>query len=999
MKKKRLITIVAACVVAVAAITVIVVYTMLSKRLEQATTDNETYNAAEFTALNGSFTDKLINDEESARLAIEEVADSLGIKDVSSELSQCRTDSALGNTYYRFSQSYQGIPVYGRDMIVAADQDGKVLMLSGNYRDVSPVDVNPDFSENDAVETVKEMFGDESTVNSEGLTIYSLGNNDPELSWQIYVSTSDVLEYCFVSAEDGQVIQEEPLKSYQTICGGVDVDGESQNFYAEYENGEYILKDTSRDISIYDANNGTVKADVIIKDSNGNLYYSKGNGEWTNDNGDIFSIEGETVFSLIIKGSDGNIIDKNGECLVRISTDGIFSNIEPITSKSEIWENDKAVTLISRLSVVYDYWDAVFGRHSFDGKYGAINGVINDNINGDETNAITYSKFGVPIATISFGIKNQISQNEVSHEFAHAVESTISGLAYSGESGAIKEACSDVFSKTVEAWENDGIYDWNYDGGRNIAKPGSDELPDTYRGDFWVDTSDTSSGNDYGGVHDNSTVISHAAYMMNDGIGSNPNYEALSMEDIANLFYATLHVLPPDCTFSQFRVLMENTANILNKQGLLSDKQADCVSNAFFQVGVDRTILPVSKDVSINVFSENGDPYEDYTLYLSYGSEEQEYAGSEINGEKLRLENAGLYGVYIVDNFDDNNVIEFTVDAVDNGGAKNIPVYTMFKTKVTEDLPENTPTPTAEPTPTLTTGPTPTVAPASPDMVRDEFMKFITDGTYEALGVSWDIRPEGYAFIDIDQDSVEELVLNAAYDDDFSTAAVFKINTSDQSITNIGQFDYCYDLKYSQEYKALVYYKTRPSAMETIYGFYVIQDGILTHSFSVSYGQVYGVEYDDPTITQYTDELRSVAFTPLSDLLNETEPAENNKVELSGYLNDFASLQSLLQGTISNGASEYSEYRIAENGGIQYAKYNDSQQVDYIVTHVETGYQIYGVYVGQDVSLAKDTLSGSGWALSSDGIDSATYSSGLSNIIIYWDNSNRVTMVLYYTSN
>ena len=267
------------------------------------------------------------------------------------------------------------------------------------------------------------------------------------------------------------------------------------------------------------------------------------------------------------------------------------------------------------------------------------------------------------------------------------------------------------------------------------------------------------------------------------------------------------------------------------------------------------------------------------------------------------------------------------------------------------------------------------------------FINFLNSSEYLNGASEWNAQPTEYAMLDINQDGVEELILNAAYDDDFSTAVVFKINMS------------CYDLKYSQEYKALVYSDTRPSVMETIYGFYVIQDGNLTHSFSVEYGQVYGVEYDDPTVTQYTDGLTSVMFTPLSDLISETEPAENNKVELSGFLNDFASLQNLLQGTINSWSSEYSEYRSAENGGIQYAKYNGSQQVDYLVTHVETGYQIYGVYVGQDVSLAKDTLSGSGWALSSDIADSATYSSGLNNIIIYWDNSNLVTMVLYYTTN
>ena len=277
------------------------------------------------------------------------------------------------------------------------------------------------------------------------------------------------------------------------------------------------------------------------------------------------------------------------------------------------------------------------------------------------------------------------------------------------------------------------------------------------------------------------------------------------------------------------------------------------------------------------------------------------------------------------------------------------------------------------------------------------FTEFISSGAYEEFTSDWSCEPDGYAFVDIDQDGVVELIIKGAHGDDFSSAAVFKINMSDQSITNIGQFDYCYDLQYSQAYKALVYANTRPSVMETIYGFYVIEDGSLINSFNVSYGQVYGIEYDDPTVTQYTDGLTSIAFNPLIDLIRGTGQAEN-KVELSGYLNDFASLQGLLQGTIGSESGEYAEYRLAEGGSLQYARYHDSQQVDYLVTTAETEYQIYGVYVGQDVSLAKNTLSGSGWELSSDITESSTYSSGLNNIVIYWDNSDQVTMVVYYVT-
>ena len=77
----------------------------------------------DFALLSGAFTDRLIVDRDSALAAIGDAADALGIEDVNAEFSQCKIDTVSGNTYYRFYQEYEGIPVYGRSVVVAADAD------------------------------------------------------------------------------------------------------------------------------------------------------------------------------------------------------------------------------------------------------------------------------------------------------------------------------------------------------------------------------------------------------------------------------------------------------------------------------------------------------------------------------------------------------------------------------------------------------------------------------------------------------------------------------------------------------------------------------------------------------------------------------------------------------------------------------------------------------------------------------------------------------------
>ena len=53
---------------------------------------------------------------------------------------------------------------------------------------------------------------------------------------------------------------------------------------------------------------------------------------------------------------------------------------------------------------------------------------------------------------------------------------------------------------------------------------------------------------DNGGVHLNSTVISHAAYLMSRGINGSAAFEELGTLELAELFYSALFSMPSDCT-------------------------------------------------------------------------------------------------------------------------------------------------------------------------------------------------------------------------------------------------------------------------------------------------------------------------------------------------------------------------------------------------------------------------------------------------------------------
>ena len=108
-----------------------------------------------------------------------------------------------------------------------------------------------------------------------------------------------------------------------------------------------------------------------------------------------------------------------------------------------------------------------------------------------------------------------------------------------------------------------------------------DAHPTRYQDDRWGNPSDDY---DNGYVHNNSTVVGHAAYLMCNDTGLDG--ESLDTEQMALLVYGTFHALTSDSSFSQFRTCMELTARIMIEQGDLSSENLTRISAAFDAVNI-----------------------------------------------------------------------------------------------------------------------------------------------------------------------------------------------------------------------------------------------------------------------------------------------------------------------------------------------------------------------------------------------------------------------------
>jgi bacillolysin len=178
---------------------------------------------------------------------------------------------------------------------------------------------------------------------------------------------------------------------------------------------------------------------------------------------------------------------------------------------------------------VYDYYSTEFGRDSYDGFGHAIRSTVHFGVNfnnaawcPDACAAVFGSTpdgeqmvYGDGDGTTFSPLAADI--DVVAHELTHAVTESEAALIYEGQSGALNESYSDIFATMIDTG------DWTV--GEDSYTPGEP-------GDALRSLADPSAGGqpehmsqfvhtayDSGGIHINSGIPNHAAYLTSQGAG------------------------------------------------------------------------------------------------------------------------------------------------------------------------------------------------------------------------------------------------------------------------------------------------------------------------------------------------------------------------------------------------------------------------------------------------------------------------------------------------
>jgi len=449
-----------------------------------------------------------------------------------------------GGYHDSYKEIYKGVEVDGTRCTVHYNKYGEMVSVNGNFRTIEGLKTIPFVNESNALEKATSYIEDslrlrgyvvnsiKSVINcnkqlKSNLVILILSNK-PYLTYKFLLESDSphLFLYVYVDALYGKI-----LVTRNAVCnvsGSVStVYSGTQSIEMDYHSGQYRLRDYTR--------------------GNGVQTFAWPNSEYTSSN---------TNWSNL-SSYDRSALDVH-------------------------WGIEKT----------YDYYYNSFGRNSYDNNGAQIISYVN--------RPGYYNASWNPSGYMVYGFYSQsnsvpmVSLDITAHELTHAVTESTSQLVYEAESGAINEGLSDVFASCVEnnAKPSSGNNIWLI--GEDVVSGGfrsmSNPVCRYYHGVGWVNTSDTSYSNDYGGVHTNSGVFNYWFYLLATGgngtneSGVNIPVSNIGLNNIIQICYLmNTSYLTSSSTYQDARICSYLTAQALGyNESVISQ-----IRNAWMDVGVE----------------------------------------------------------------------------------------------------------------------------------------------------------------------------------------------------------------------------------------------------------------------------------------------------------------------------------------------------------------------------------------------------------------------------
>ncbi|MGW9497214.1 M4 family metallopeptidase [Streptomyces prasinus] len=375
-----------------------------------------------------------------------------------------------GTVHVRYERTYDGLPVLGGDLVVQGEKPGETeSVVKATRAAVKPATTEA------AISTAKAERQALSAAKAEDAQSPDVDGAPRKVVW----------------AADGK-----PVLAYETVVGGLQHDGTPQELH--------VVTDATTGEKLYEWQ--------AVQNGTGHTVYSGTVSLTTTRSGTSYNLT---------DGARGNHKTYN----LNRGTSGtgtLFSGAD------DVWGNGTASNLESAAAdahygaaLTWDYYKNVHGRNGIRGNGVAAYSRVhygNNYVNAfwsDSCFCMTYGD--------GSGNANPLTSIDVAaHEMTHGLTSNTAGLRYSGESGGLNEATSDIFGATVEFYANNPSDVGDYLIGEEINIRGNG-TPLRYMDKPSKDGSSKDSW--YSGlgsidVHYSSGPANHFFYLLSEGSGA-----------------------------------------------------------------------------------------------------------------------------------------------------------------------------------------------------------------------------------------------------------------------------------------------------------------------------------------------------------------------------------------------------------------------------------------------------------------------------------------------
>ena len=491
-------------------------------------------------------------------------AEDLGYQNALDELTELYSVTVEGDSYYRLQQNYWGIPVYGRSIVYAADENGELLSLTQNVRDISGgVNLTP------TVQLAEARF----------YLLKYLAETYPESEWAEYFANEDYASlpeftldpdslYVYDFEETARLVYEIYLEG---LCFLIDAHtGEVVYVHTMANTVEAIFKSTGEKINAGQLEDGT----YVLSDEDMQTY--------------VFTVDGRTFYNN--RANNGKGSTDSSQLMLVTSENNIFGDLDDSVSRASMERGRKYLQCVNEVRNVYRgynfdisekiilIYDDQMGRPEGDSAYRMPEKLRYDGItDGSEE-----------VVILGLGTKFSEEPAEyidvIAHEYTHQVTDQHIGWVYINEETKIlNESCSDIMGELIQAQCSNTDPDWKI-ASRIICDPKSVDYPTVAWEYGHYDLWQFDSGKMTDNAHFYSTVISHAAYKMWSGYPEIPD-SAINTDDMARLWYTSMLRMPADADFADCRHIVETSAKVVG----LSENQRLGIAKAFDEAGIAAT--------------------------------------------------------------------------------------------------------------------------------------------------------------------------------------------------------------------------------------------------------------------------------------------------------------------------------------------------------------------------------------------------------------------------